>query len=70
MSIRVINLREELSRWYKSLGYREVGTEPFNHHSLKRPCHFIEMTKPLVVVAPRYAAHAAVHASEAGAGAA
>jgi ribosomal protein S18 acetylase RimI-like enzyme len=69
MSIRVISLREELSRWYKSLGYREVGTEPFNHHSLKRPCHFIEMAKPFAAVAPRYAAHAA-HVGEAGAGAA
>lgn len=46
--LRIVNLREELSRWYKSLGYREVGTTPFTHHSLKRPAHFIEMAKPLV----------------------
>lgn len=47
MSLRVVNLREELSRWYKSLGYREVGIAPFTHQSLKRPAHFIHMSKPL-----------------------
>lgn len=47
MSLRIVNLREELSRWYRRLGYREVGTVPFTHHSLKRPCHFIDMVKPL-----------------------
>jgi len=47
MTLRIVSLREELSRWYKSLGYREVGTAPFQHHLLKRPCHFIEMAKPL-----------------------
>lgn len=48
MTLRIINLREELSRWYKSLGYREVGVAPLTHRSVKRPCHFIEMAKPLV----------------------
>lgn len=47
MTLRIVNLREELGRWYKSLGYREVGTAPFTHQSLKRPAHFIDMTKPL-----------------------
>jgi ribosomal protein S18 acetylase RimI-like enzyme len=47
MRLRIINLREELRRWYRSLGYREVGTAPFTHHSLKRPCHFVDMAKPL-----------------------
>jgi ribosomal protein S18 acetylase RimI-like enzyme len=47
MTLQIVSLREELSRWYKSLGYREVGTAPFSHQSLKRPCHFIEMTKSL-----------------------
>jgi ribosomal protein S18 acetylase RimI-like enzyme len=56
MSLRVVNLREELSRWYKGLGYREVGTAPFNHHRLKRPCHFIEMEKILAPASPVYAA--------------
>jgi ribosomal protein S18 acetylase RimI-like enzyme len=47
MHLQLINLREELSRWYRSLGYREVGTAPFTHPSLKRPCHFIDMARPL-----------------------
>lgn len=54
MALRVINLREELRRWYKSLGYREVGTSPYNHRTVKRPCHFIEMAKPLTSVASVY----------------
>jgi ribosomal protein S18 acetylase RimI-like enzyme len=48
MSLQIINIREELSRWYRSLGYREVGTTPFNHGGLKRPCHFVVMEKALV----------------------
>jgi ribosomal protein S18 acetylase RimI-like enzyme len=56
MRLRVINLRRELSRWYRSLGYREVGTTPFHHHSLKRPCHFIEMAKSLMPIGMAYAA--------------
>jgi ribosomal protein S18 acetylase RimI-like enzyme len=57
MSLQVVNLREELSRWYRSLGYREVGTLPFNGRMLKRPCHFIEMEKTLAPASPRYAAN-------------
>jgi ribosomal protein S18 acetylase RimI-like enzyme len=53
MSLRIINLREELGRWYQSLGYREVGTAPYNHRSVKRPCHFIDMVKPLAPAGPR-----------------
>jgi ribosomal protein S18 acetylase RimI-like enzyme len=55
VSLRVINLREELRRWYKSLGYAEVGTSPYNW-SAKRPCHFVEMVKPLAG-AVRYPSH-------------
>lgn len=55
MRLRVINLREELSRWYTSLGYREVGTTPYTYRSVKRPCHFIEMAKPLAPAGPRHA---------------
>lgn len=54
MNLRIFNLREELSRWYRSLGYREVGTTPFTHHSLKRPCHFIDMAKPLAPTHAHY----------------
>jgi len=57
MTLRIMSLRAELSRWYKSLGYREVGTAPYNHRSAKRPCHFIEMAKRLAAPAVIYASH-------------
>jgi ribosomal protein S18 acetylase RimI-like enzyme len=49
MRLRIINIREELSRWYRSLGYREVGTTPCTH-AVKHPCHFVDMEKALVPV--------------------
>jgi ribosomal protein S18 acetylase RimI-like enzyme len=55
MQLRMINLREELSRWYRSLGYREVGTAPYTERSLKKPCHFVDMAKPLAPGSPLYA---------------
>lgn len=51
MTLRIINLREELGRWYRSLGYREVGTTPFDHRAVKRPCHFVDMYKDLAASA-------------------
>ncbi|HTR55865.1 MAG TPA: GNAT family N-acetyltransferase [Kofleriaceae bacterium] len=51
MRLRIINLREELGRWYRSLGYREIGMSPYEHRATKRPCHFVEMAKPLRSVA-------------------
>jgi ribosomal protein S18 acetylase RimI-like enzyme len=56
LRIRVINLREELSRWYRSLGYCEIGTAPYHHRAVKRPCHFVEMAKPLTSIGMAYAA--------------
>lgn len=47
VNLKIINLREELGRWYRSLGYREIGTAPYAHRSVKQPCHFIEMRKQL-----------------------
>jgi hypothetical protein len=47
VNLRIINLREELGRWYRSLGYCEVGTAPYDHRSVKQPCHFVEMRKTL-----------------------
>jgi GNAT superfamily N-acetyltransferase len=47
MSIRIINLREELARWYRSLGYRETGVAPYTHRALKRPAHFVEMQRAI-----------------------
>jgi ribosomal protein S18 acetylase RimI-like enzyme len=45
--LRIVNLREELGRWYRSLGYSEVGTAPYTHRPVKQPCHFVEMRRPL-----------------------
>jgi N-acetylglutamate synthase-like GNAT family acetyltransferase len=54
VNLRIINLREELGRWYRSLGYEEVGTTPYEHRPVKQPCHFVEMRKTLrPVTAPR-----------------
>ncbi len=49
--LRIVNLREELHRWYKGLGYREVATHPYDHRPVKRPCHFVEMHKWLAAEA-------------------
>ena len=58
VNLRIINLREELGRWYRSLGYHEVGTTPYEHRPVKQPCHFVEMRKSLrrVTGAPAAAA--------------
>ena len=58
--LRIVNLREELYRWYKSLGYREVGTFPYEHRPVKQPCHFVEFRKWLAADAHDTAPAAAV----------
>lgn len=55
--LRIINLREELGRWYKSLGYHEVGTAPYPRPA-KQPCHFVEMRRSLSPEAAAVAAPA------------
>ncbi len=45
--LRVVNLRDQLARWYRALGYREVGTAPYVDRKVKQPCHFVEMSKEL-----------------------
>lgn len=48
MDIRIVNLRAELPPFYRRLGYRETGTEPFPADiKSKLPCHFVLMSKPL-----------------------
>lgn len=48
MELSVVNLREELPPFYRSLGYEECGTAPFpTEPGLERPVHFIVMEKPL-----------------------
>ena len=46
MDLQIVNVREELGPWYRSLGYQEIGTAPYEHAS-KVPCHFIKMSKEL-----------------------
>jgi hypothetical protein len=48
MDIKVVNLREDLPRFYARRGYVETGTSPFPAEiETKLACHFIEMSKPL-----------------------
>lgn len=47
VTLKIVNLREELGRWYRSLGYRDGATTPYTHRNVKQPCHFVEMWKPL-----------------------
>lgn len=58
--LRIVNLREELQRWYRSLGYREAGTYPYDHRPVKQACHFVEMHKWLAAADHTAAAAAAV----------
>jgi GNAT superfamily N-acetyltransferase len=53
MQLRMVNLRDELGRWYRSLGYRPVGTSPYTHREVLRPCHFVEMKRSLRLAARR-----------------
>lgn len=45
--LRIVNLRDELGRWYRSLGYEEIGTAPYDHGPVKQPCHFVEMQRSI-----------------------
>jgi GNAT superfamily N-acetyltransferase len=45
VDLKIVNLREELGRWYRSLGYAAVATAPYTHRPVKQPCHFVEMRK-------------------------
>jgi GNAT superfamily N-acetyltransferase len=48
MSIHIVNLREDMLRFYPKFGYVETGTLPFSQpEQATRPCHFIVMTKAL-----------------------
>jgi N-acetylglutamate synthase-like GNAT family acetyltransferase len=47
--LRIVNLRTELPPYYRHLGYREAGTEPFPKEiPAILPCHFIVMVKELL----------------------
>ena len=45
LDIRVVNVRTELPPFYRSLGFVENGTEPLTDPRLKKPAHFVRMTK-------------------------
>jgi ribosomal protein S18 acetylase RimI-like enzyme len=62
VDLRIINVREELARWYRSLGYEEVGTLPYEHRPVKQPVHFVLMRKTLRSVTHSEALGAAVAA--------
>jgi N-acetylglutamate synthase-like GNAT family acetyltransferase len=47
MSLQIVNLRDELGLWYRKLGYRETQQLPYVDRPIKKPCHFIEMSKSL-----------------------
>ena len=48
MELQVVNLRGELLRYYRKLGYTEAGTREFPlSDGATRPCHFIVMRKTL-----------------------
>jgi len=38
-------MRTELPPFYKSLGFVDAGTEPFDEPLLTQPSHFLLMTK-------------------------
>lgn len=49
MDIKIVNLRTELPGYYEKFGYTPTGTSPFPAEvETKIPCHFIDMSKPLV----------------------
>ena len=48
VDLRVINMREELPKFYRHMGYKEVGIEhPLPQVPVKVPLHFIQMAKAL-----------------------
>jgi ribosomal protein S18 acetylase RimI-like enzyme len=47
VELDIVNLRDELGPFYRRLGYREVGTAPYDHRPSRRECHFVRMQKSL-----------------------
>ena len=47
VALDVVSAREDLLRWYRGLGYREVGAAPYLHRPTKMPCHFVLFQKSL-----------------------
>jgi N-acetylglutamate synthase-like GNAT family acetyltransferase len=49
IDIRIVDRRTELPPFYRLLGFADRGTEPFDDALLKKPCHFILMSKELTL---------------------
>lgn len=49
VTLDVVSAREDLLRWYRGLGYREIGAAPYLHRPTKMPCHFVLFEKLLPV---------------------
>ncbi len=48
VKLQIVNLRDDqLGPWYRRLGYRATSQLPYVDRPIKRPCHFIAMSKPL-----------------------
>jgi predicted N-acetyltransferase YhbS len=47
IDIKIVDRRVELPPLYRSLGFRENGTAPFDDPLLTKPCHFLLMSKEL-----------------------
>jgi predicted N-acetyltransferase YhbS len=48
IDIKIVNLRKELTGFYRRRGYIEIGTSPFpSDVPTKLAVHFIDMSKPL-----------------------
>ena len=48
LDLQVVNLREELPAFYVSIGFKQIGTLPFDKpEKLTREAHFVRMTKAL-----------------------
>jgi GNAT superfamily N-acetyltransferase len=46
-TLHVVNVREDLVRWYKAAGYRIDGSKPFVHRPTKQPCHLLTFSKSI-----------------------
>jgi predicted N-acetyltransferase YhbS len=50
MDILIINLRDDLPPFYRKRGYLDSGTSPFPADiETKMPCHFVNMSKSLIL---------------------
>jgi ribosomal protein S18 acetylase RimI-like enzyme len=47
VGLSILDQRSELLPWYRSQGYREVGTAPFAERPTRRPCHRLLLAKTL-----------------------